>query len=68
MLKRGYRLANDSAIAQNLWSGTRAFDFMVRKLGADSMTLKHPSRGIMGITVNEKGELIKLDASQTNSA
>lgn len=65
ILKRRYQLASDSAIAQNLWSGTRIFDFMVQKLRPDSMTLKHPSRGTMGVVVNDKGELVKLDASQT---
>lgn len=65
MLRNGYKLAVGATRSQQLWSGTRTFAFEVTKISEDSMTLKHPTRGYMGVTVNENGGLVKLDASQT---
>lgn len=58
------KVANDS-IDQKLLTGRRLSNFIIHKVSADSMTLRHPSRGVMGVTVNEQGELLKLDAALT---
>lgn len=65
MLKRANTLAIGDTLVQPLFSGTRSFDFKVVRISQDSMTIKHPSRGIMGVTVGAAGELLSLDAGQT---
>ena len=65
MLKRANTLVIGDTLVQPLFSGTRSFDFKVVRIGADSMTVKHPSRGVMGVTVGSAGELLLLDAGQT---
>ena len=56
--------ANDS-ISQKLLTGRRLSNFIIHKRTSDSLTLRHPSRGVMGVSVNAKGELLKLDAALT---
>ena len=56
--------ANDS-IHQMLFTGRSISDFIIHKVRADSMTLRHPSRGVMGVTVDQEGNLVKLDAALT---
>ncbi|MEQ9412734.1 MAG: DUF2911 domain-containing protein, partial [Cyclobacteriaceae bacterium] len=56
--------ASDS-IHQMLFTGRSISDFIIHKVNADSMTLRHPSRGVMGVTVDKKGNLIRLDAALT---
>ncbi|MEP2669657.1 MAG: DUF2911 domain-containing protein [Cyclobacteriaceae bacterium] len=58
------RSANDS-IHQMLFTGRSISDFIIHKVSADSMTLRHPSRGVMGVTVDQEGNLVKLDAALT---
>lgn len=55
---------NDS-IAQNLLTGRRISDFIIHKMSSDSLTFRHPSRGVMGVKTNSNGDLIKLDAALT---
>lgn len=50
---------------QILLTGTRPSVFVVAKIDSDSMTIRHPFRGVMGSTVDDNGNLITLDASQT---
>ncbi len=53
------------SIDQKLLTGSRASTFIVAKIDADSMTIRHPSRGVMGVNVDKNGNIIELDASQT---
>jgi len=53
------------SIDQKLISGSRASTFVVAKIDSDSMTIRHPSRGVMGSRVDDKGNILALDASQT---
>lgn len=50
---------------QILLSGSRPSVFIVAKINADSMTIRHPFRGVMGSTVDKNGNILTLDASQT---
>jgi hypothetical protein len=53
------------SINQRLLSGSRTSNFVVAKIDSDSMTIRHPSRGVMGVRVDKSGNIIKLDASST---
>lgn len=53
------------SIHQMLFTGRGISDFIIHKVDADSMTLRHPSRGVMGVTVDQEGNLIQLDAALT---
>ncbi|MEM8486525.1 MAG: DUF2911 domain-containing protein [Bacteroidota bacterium] len=64
MLKRAYA-ADSTTITQNLIAGRRAMPFELVRLSADSMTVRHPSRGIMGVSVDNAGRLQTLDAGAT---
>ena len=55
---------NDS-IHQMLFTGRGISDFIIHKPKSDSMTLRHPSRGVMGVEVDSYGNLVKLDAALT---
>lgn len=55
---------NDS-ITQKLLTGRRISDFIIHKMNRDSLTFRHPSRGVMGVKINNNGDLIKLDAALT---
>tara|TARA_R110002126_G_scaffold13356_2_gene58084 strand:- start:2348 stop:3469 length:1122 start_codon:yes stop_codon:yes gene_type:complete len=58
------KVAADS-IDQRLISGSRTSTFIVAKINPDSMTIRHPSRGVMGVQVDENGNILELDASAT---
>ena len=53
------------SIDQRLLTGSRASTFIVAKIESDSMTIRHPSRGVMGVQVDSYGNIVELDASQT---
>ncbi|MFY0684238.1 MAG: DUF2911 domain-containing protein [Balneola sp.] len=53
------------SIDQRLLSGSRTSNFIVAKIKSDSMTIRHPSRGVMGVQVDGKGNIVELDASET---
>jgi len=55
---------NDS-IDQKLLTGRRVSNFIIHKVSADSLTLRHPSRGVMGVSIDHEGNLLKLDAALT---
>lgn len=55
---------NDTTI-QKMLSGSRISNFVVANLGEDKRTIRHPSRGVMDVIVNEEGELVTLNAAQT---
>src|SRR5690625_7817387 len=46
-------------------NGSSVSDFIIAAIDADSMTIRHPFRGVMGVDVNEAGELLTLDAGLT---
>lgn len=52
-------------VYQPLMSGNRVSDFIIAHIEGDSMTIRHPFRGVMGANVNEDGELEFLDAGLT---
>ncbi len=53
------------SIHQMLLTGRRVSDFIIHKAGNDSLTLRHPSRGVMGVDIDANGNLVKLDAALT---
>lgn len=53
------------SINQKLLTGSRASSFVIAKINPDSMTIRHPSRGVMGVQVDSNGNILELDASQT---
>ncbi len=58
------KVENDS-IRQKLLTGRRISDFIIHKISNDSLTFRHPSRGVMGVKTNNNGDLVKLDAALT---
>lgn len=64
VLTRAYASGQDS-VAQPLFTGRGTQPFVVRRLSADSMTVRHPFRGTMGVRVDDEGRLVRLDASKT---
>ncbi|KYG83230.1 hypothetical protein AWW67_07225 [Roseivirga seohaensis] len=55
---------NDS-INQRLWTGRGFSTFIIAKEGSDSLTIRHPSRGVMGVDIHENGDIQLLDAGLT---
>lgn len=53
------------SINQKLLAGSRTRDFVIAKIGEDTLTIRHPSRGVMGVKVNANGDIISLEASRT---
>lgn len=53
------------SIYQKLLSGRRISNFIIHKERNDSLTLRHPSRGVMGVSIDRNGNLQKLDAALT---
>jgi hypothetical protein len=53
------------SVDQRLLTGSRSSTFIVAKITPDSMTIRHPSRGVMGVRVDEDGNILELDASAT---
>lgn len=58
-------LAGTDTVNQKLLSGTRLSNFIIADIDGDSMTVRHPSRGVMGVLVNDIGNLVYLDAGLT---
>lgn len=72
MIHWPYELAFNRAVAsgadtvnQPLLSGNRISDFVIANIEGDSMTIRHPFRGVMGVKVNNQGGIEHLDASLT---
>ncbi|MEO1021575.1 MAG: DUF2911 domain-containing protein [Bacteroidota bacterium] len=61
---RAMKSGQDS-VSQPLLTGSRTRPFIIAKIEADSLTIRHPSRGVMGVKLNEQGDILRLDASQT---
>jgi hypothetical protein len=52
-------------VNQKLLTGNRLSDFVIADIEDDSMTIRHPFRGVMGVRVNDNGNLMFLDAGLT---
>lgn len=63
-LQRAAALEQDT-VMQPLLSGSRVSDFVIARINPDYMTIRHPSRGVMGVRVSDAGDLMMLDAGQT---
>ena len=57
--------AGTDTVNQALLSGTRFSNFIIADITGDSMTVRHPSRGVMGVHVDDYGNLLFLDAGLT---
>lgn len=67
-----YELAFNHAVAtgqdtvnQMLLTGSNLSNFVIADIEGDSMTIRHPFRGVMGVRVNDDGDLMFLDAGLT---
>ncbi|HBX66933.1 MAG TPA: hypothetical protein DEG32_12565, partial [Balneolaceae bacterium] len=56
---------NKDTVIQPLLSGNRISDFVIAQIEGDSMTVRHPTRGVMGVRVNTDGDIQHLDAALT---
>ena len=63
-LRHVYATGADSATVM-LFTGRGTRPFVIRRLAPDSMTITHPTRGTMGVTVDGEGRLLRLDAGAT---
>jgi hypothetical protein len=52
-------------INQQLMTGDRLSTFVIADIEDDSMTIRHPSRGVMGVQVDAEGNIEMLDAART---
>ncbi|MBD3617320.1 MAG: DUF2911 domain-containing protein [Gracilimonas sp.] len=53
------------SVNQPMLSGNRISNFVIVAIEDDSMTIRHPFRGVMGVNVNPEGNLEFLDAGLT---
>lgn len=59
------RATNLGTVEQPLLTGSRTSMFAIERIGSDSMTITHPSRGTMRVRVDATGRLLGLDAGAT---
>lgn len=62
--KKAAKTGQDT-LNQPMLSGRNVSNFIVAAIENDSMTIRHPFRGVMGVNVNDYGNLIELDAGLT---
>lgn len=55
----------EDSLEQVLLTGNRISNFIIAAIEGDSMTIRHPFRGVMGVRVNNSGDLMHLDAGLT---
>lgn len=63
-IKRAHA-ANEDTLIQPLISGNRISMFTIARIDKDSMSIRHPYRGVMGMRINDDNELEFLDAGHT---
>ena len=63
-LREVYATGVDS-MTVSFFTGRGTMPFVIRRLAPDSMTIQHPFRGTMGVTVDDDGRLLALDAGET---
>lgn len=56
---------DQDTVNQPLLTGNRISNFVIAAIEGDSMTIRHPFRGVMGVDVDQSGNLEFLDASLT---
>jgi hypothetical protein len=59
------RTSGAADASQPLLTGSRVSNFALARVGADSMTITHPSRGTMRLRVDSSGRVMALDAGAT---
>ena len=59
------RAMSIETVQQPLLTGSRTSMFAIGRVGGDSMTITHPSRGTMRVRVDATGRLLGLDAGAT---
>ena len=59
------RASGATDVSQPLLTGARVSNFALARVGADSMTVTHPTRGTMRLRVDPSGRLMGLDAGAT---
>jgi hypothetical protein len=64
MITRIGTAVGDSVIVPYL-TGRSITNFVLRRVSADSVTIRHPSRGVSRVHVDADGRLLRLDASAT---
>lgn len=64
VLNNAYKTGQDT-VSQPLLTGSRISNFILARMDTDSMTIRHPFRGVMGVDVDNNGNLVHLDAGQT---
>ena len=57
--------AGKDTVNQPMLSGNRISDFVIATIREDSMTIRHPFRGVMGVDVTAEGGIQNLDAGLT---
>ncbi|MEX0608828.1 MAG: DUF2911 domain-containing protein [Balneolaceae bacterium] len=57
--------AGADSTSQMLLSGNNVSNFVIAAIEGDSMTIRHPFRGVMGVRVNSAGDIMHLDAALT---
>ena len=60
-----FRAGGGREMKQPLLGGSRVSNFGLARVGADSMTITHPSRGTMRVHSDASGRLLALDAGAT---
>jgi hypothetical protein len=60
-----FRATGADEFPQPLLTGARVSNFALARVGSDSMTITHPSRGTMRLRVDASGRLMALDAGAT---
>ena len=60
-----FRASGATDVSQPLLTGARVSNFALARVGADSMTVTHPTRGTMRLRVDPSGRLVALDAGAT---
>lgn len=56
---------DQDTVNQQLMTGNRLSTFVIADIEDDSMTIRHPYRGVMGVQVDDSGNIQMLDAGQT---
>jgi Protein of unknown function (DUF2911) len=60
-----FKASGASEARQPLLTGSRVSTFTFTRVGGDSMTIVHPTRGTMRLSVDTAGRLLALDAGAT---
>lgn len=56
---------DQDTVNQQMMTGNRLSTFVIADIAGDSMTIRHPYRGVMGVQVDDNGNIQMLDAGLT---